>query len=586
MKRKSIALKGTKVEVTDTDREILDSYLRDYETFEFPKDENNYALTDEDFFDIELTLLENKYHIEVFPNEIRSVDYVGFVDGKPSGDKRSPCQTFKGTNKDSNREVRLSINENGISGFIQLEDQKLFIEKSAKFGLPNRVFSLFVVYYEKDIIDKGGGYCGVTDEQEKRFLERIMKPSNGPRSSHCHFLKIATDADFAFFQLHDEEIADTNAAILNIINLIEGVYMDTFDVFPRVTFQNVWTTNDPYTGNPITPEGAWTLVNQLRNYWQANFTGVVRDVVHLFTGVNAYIDNGVFGMVFDLGTICLAPADSYGFTRERFNAFLTTAHEIGHNFGGIHADGVNCGTPTASIMCQGDKQIPMYFSEASITRISNFINANSACLHPNLFYSIVGNYIVCISEQYTVANLSPNGTVSWTVSPSNLATLTTSGQTATLATIQNGTVNLTATINDGCSTPIVISRTLLIAGKELAMDYMTVQRNTPHGCVINGQTISFGLVIEGVYGCLLLDYHGVTAVEWEFYNHGSATPNFTQNAGHYACGSPEPSNTGVTVSFTNLPAIPFMITFRFRVRNRCGVWTEFSPGFAFQITRC
>ena len=129
MKGKSILLKGTKVEVTNASRQILDNYLRNYEIYQFPKDDSNYALTNENFFEIELTLFDELYQLEVFPIEIRSADYISFVDGKPSEDKKSPCQTFKGNIKNTDHEVRLSINENGVSGFIQLEDQKLFIRK-------------------------------------------------------------------------------------------------------------------------------------------------------------------------------------------------------------------------------------------------------------------------------------------------------------------------------------------------------------------------------------------------------------------------------------------------------------------------
>lgn len=365
-------------------------------------------------------------------------------------DEKAPCQTFKGNVKDTDRAVRLSINENGISGFIQLEDQKLFIEKTIKFKLLDDKPAFFVVYYEKDVINKDDIYCGVTSEEEKRFLEKLPKPADtGLRASQCKFLKIATDADFEYFQIYG---ASANAEILNIINLIEGVYINTFDVAPRVTFQNVWTTNDPYTGDPSTDPGSELLVNQLRNYWQANFTNVVRDVVHLFTGVGANT-SGVVGRVFEIGTICLAPSDSYGYTKERFQAFLTTAHEIGHNFGGIHSDGVNCGTINAGLMCQGTKQIPMYFSAASITRMSNFINANSACLTPSQLYRILGNSPICNLEIYTVSNLPTGGTVTgWSAQPSGAVTISGSGSTVTVTrnAAFSGQVTLSVVITEPC----------------------------------------------------------------------------------------------------------------------------------------
>lgn len=314
------------------------------------------------FFDIEVELFDKKYQLEVIPNEIRTDDFQSYINGKLV-DGKGPCETFKGNIKNTDREVRLCINENGISGFIQLEDQKLFIEKSIKFKLRNSGPTFFVVYYENDVIHKDNIYCGVTSEEESRFLDTLPKTSAVALSSNsCKLLKIATDADFEFFQIYGPA---ANAEILYIINLIQGVYTSTFNVIPRVSFQNLWTISDPYTGNPSTDAGSELLVSELRTYWQANFPAVVRDVVHLFTGVNANT-SGVFGRVFEIGTICSTPANSYGFTKERFQAFLTTAHELGHNFGGIHSDGVNCGSSSASLMCQGQKQNPMYFSAASV----------------------------------------------------------------------------------------------------------------------------------------------------------------------------------------------------------------------------
>lgn len=99
MKAKSIVLKGAKVEATEADREILSNYLNRYELLEFPKDEKAYTLTDEDFFEIEVTLFGTTYQLELFPYELRTDDYQSAVDGKIVEGTRSPCRTFRGTVK-------------------------------------------------------------------------------------------------------------------------------------------------------------------------------------------------------------------------------------------------------------------------------------------------------------------------------------------------------------------------------------------------------------------------------------------------------------------------------------------------------
>jgi len=70
---------------------------------------------------------------------------------------------------------------------------------------------------------------------------------------------------------------------------------------------------------------------------------------------------------------------TYGFTRDIPNQFTYTAHEIGHAIGAGH-QGQNCGTQNATVMCTGEKGIPLVFSTASINRIEAFISANSGCI--------------------------------------------------------------------------------------------------------------------------------------------------------------------------------------------------------------
>lgn len=73
MKRKSILLKSNKVNLTETDRGILDTYLTNYEIYEFQRDENLYSDTADYAYDIEVELFRHYYHLEVFPNEIRTM---------------------------------------------------------------------------------------------------------------------------------------------------------------------------------------------------------------------------------------------------------------------------------------------------------------------------------------------------------------------------------------------------------------------------------------------------------------------------------------------------------------------------------
>jgi hypothetical protein len=188
-----------------------------------------------------------------------------------------------------------------------------------------------------------------------------------------YYLKVATDADYEFYQNRGNDVTATYSYVFSTLNLIEGVYESTFDLRIIVTFQNVWTTsNDPYSSTD-----ANTLLNQLRTEWNANRTGVSRNIAHLFTGKT--LDGGTWGIAW-MGQI--SSSYSYSLSMDRADMFETTAHEIGHNLDANHptASSCLCGTATASVMCQGQKDNNLWFCQQSIGEISPFLVSHSSYL--------------------------------------------------------------------------------------------------------------------------------------------------------------------------------------------------------------
>lgn len=98
------------------------------------------------------------------------------------------------------------------------------------------------------------------------------------------------------------------------------------------------------------------------------------------------------------------------------------------------------------------------------------VNAAAAvCLALNQSLTISGNYNICQSEVYTLTN-SQGAT--WSVSPSNLVTLTPgpNANQVTLTRQYDGPVTLTAVANSGCGTPI--SRQLLSGSENIPASYI------------------------------------------------------------------------------------------------------------------
>jgi hypothetical protein len=156
-----------------------------------------------------------------------------------------------------------------------------------------------------------------------------------------YYLKVATDADYEFYQSRGNNVTETCGYIFSVLNLIEGVYESTFNLRIIVTFQNVWTTS----GDPYSSTNATTLLNQFRSEWNANRTSITRNIAHLFTG--KILDNTEWGIGW-IGHV--SDSYSYSLSMNRTEMFETTAHEIGHNLNANHppatASNCLCGTAT------------------------------------------------------------------------------------------------------------------------------------------------------------------------------------------------------------------------------------------------
>lgn len=323
------------------------------------------------------------FHLQL--NDLRAPNYraIATTDFGEMVLPKMPCNTYKGTiNQQTNQMVRFTIAPDHIKGYFVDGSKNRFIEPLSALVNLHIPENYFVVYEIKNVLDVPGAHCGVSEMEEQMHQLKLPKGHNAPQRAvtNCtHIVELATDADWEWFQMYG---ANSNATIMTNINMVEGIYYTTFNMGFTIVFQNVWQTSaDPYTaaGDPSSD-----ILAEIRDEWNVNnatFMAVARDLVHVFSAK----DHGtLLGSVSGgLPAVCLGPPDvAHGFTADRVGAFLTTAHEIGHNFNGVHGDGVNCGTNSATIMCQGIKNL--VFSATSTTTIQDYIDANGACLLDNL----------------------------------------------------------------------------------------------------------------------------------------------------------------------------------------------------------
>lgn len=155
---------------------------------------------------------------------------------------------------------------------------------------------------------------------------------------------IAIEGDVQFYQQNGSNVVATQNDITGVMNQVDFIFDRDTDVQFVVTTILV-TTTALYTTND--PSG---LLSQFGANWSSNHAGIQRDVAHLFTGRN--LSGSVIGIA-NLGAVCNS-GSGYALSQSRFSSNFNrrvglTAHELGHNFGALHCNGVN----PCYIMCSG-----------------------------------------------------------------------------------------------------------------------------------------------------------------------------------------------------------------------------------------
>jgi hypothetical protein len=366
----------TKTTLSEGDMSILSNRMSRYTTFSLDKNVLLEKLRHNGYCAFRLNIDgEHDWIIDITTNDMRASDYK-FSYISESGffypDVYIP-NTYKGKTSDG-KIVRLTIDDDEFWGVI-LDSKKQLVIRPTKDYTGNKADNSFILYDKSDVITQNDPSDLINDALIAPDFADNLSDSNILHSATLctYYLKVATDADYEFYQNRGGNVTATYSYVFSALNLIEGVYESTFDLRFIVTFQNVWTTsNDPYSSTD-----ANTLLNQFRTEWNANRTSVSRNIAHLFTGKT--LDSDTWGIAW-MGHI--SDSYSYSLSMDRTDMFETTAHEIGHNLNAEHptVSSCLCGTATASVMCQGQKDNNLWFCQQSIGEISPFLVSHSSYL--------------------------------------------------------------------------------------------------------------------------------------------------------------------------------------------------------------
>lgn len=500
-------------------------------------------------FEIQIDLAKGtKNSLTLFRNNILSENLIKERKKQKDAQKDLYIFTFSGYNNSKiDNKVRLTLTQNGISGYIENGDETYFLERTTNLGFQTLKNKGNLVVHKGTDSAIDTTTCGVDDTSPAissiaAIDNQLFSSGSLTVTDNCYVLSLATDADYEFYQYYGSQ---SNNEILSIVNMIDGIYETSYNLTIIVVYQHVWTSsNDPYSGDPLSLSGSDLLVYELEQYWNTNMGSINRDLVHLFTGKRANVSSGSNGQVSQIGSVCSTPNKSYGYSKIRGNQFLTTAHEIAHNLGAIHSDAVNCTGTAGSIMCTGDTKSPsMYFSNASLARVSNYIMSNSSCLTGNV--AISGPTLICSAGTFTATG-GPSGSLVWNVSPTHLFTGATSG-TGSTAVINRASGTSGKAIIKFESDGFCGSKTIWVGNPQLAisgpyeMAYNTVE---------NYYAISGGYP----YNANDLSLMGITNYSWSVYP-----------AGYHWIGNQGTPGITLTISNTGIYSLELDAT------NPCGV---------------
>lgn len=300
------------------------------------------------------------FTLSLTPNNLKAVDYTAEFEPQK-------LTTFQGTVVGAPHSVvRLTLDGKTIEGFIFTNGTQHFIEPAQKYSKRAHADD-YILYRESDKLTDDPAVCDVDDLIETGLA--TVSPGASGNASVRREIEIATEADSQYVAQNGGTIQAANTRILEILNLVDGIYERDLNLTVAVVFQHGWQGSDPY---PSTNN--LEVLYSFQNYWNQNFRNISRDTAHLFTGK---FNTG--GVAF-VGVVCRSLDYSYGVTSisSQFQYYVV-AHEIGHNLNANHVD--NSGACAQTIMNPVVNNVSSpRFCATSIAEITNYVDAYGGCL--------------------------------------------------------------------------------------------------------------------------------------------------------------------------------------------------------------
>jgi hypothetical protein len=331
---------------------------------------------------LDLPLSSSTMSLMVVPNDLRSARYQAFAtDAKDTRELVMPdVALYKGTIAgDPSTQVRFSVSKDGeIAGTFAFGAQRFYMEPVARYseGADKRTL---VVYKPEALVDStvatldGDGTEAAQMQSGLGFAsEEVANAAPGSK-----IIELATDADYELVTARGSATA-ANAEILQVMNMVEGVYEAELNITFDIVLQHAWTVDDGYdTSTQL------ALLQSFRARWESMFprSQYNRDLAHLFAANGSQTGGRGY-----LNVVCQTPSFGYavsGVWDDLHIRALVAAHEIGHNVGADHrgnyqpaGDACDATIMNATVAYT----TPLTFCPASRQDLQNAVAAHGSCL--------------------------------------------------------------------------------------------------------------------------------------------------------------------------------------------------------------
>jgi PKD repeat protein len=389
------------------------------------------------------------------PNKIKADNYklsIATDYGKIDGITDKGIYTFGGIVHQTEHDVRLTIMENFLYGYIEIDGDAVFIEP-LDYYVDGVAEDLFIAYKASDVIQNENLRCGVTEMRKRgrmiknhHHVEKSASDSRMP--GNCYELDMAYANDFLMFQQFGS-VAAVEAHVTGVLNNVQGNYDDEFSDEIQFLIVEIFVPTSAAQDPFISSTNPNLLLDDFTDWGPTGFS-VTHDLGALWSDRN--FNGGTIGLAW-LNAVCTSIRYHImeNFSSNAQLLRVLHAHEMGHNFSFTHdpsgsntimAPSVNSATAwSTQSQNQFDNYIPnidppngcLVFCPPPVPPVAIFT--------PNYSPICQGSYVTLFDQSLN----SPN---SWSWSMPGATPSSSTEQNPTVQYNNTGNFNVTLTVSN------------------------------------------------------------------------------------------------------------------------------------------